>query len=39
MVASSFDAALARVLVHEGGYSDHPADPGGPTMQGVIQRV
>ncbi|OYX74490.1 MAG: hypothetical protein B7Y95_06570 [Rhizobiales bacterium 32-66-11] len=39
MGASSFDAALARVLVHEGGYSDHPADPGGPTMQGVIQRV
>ncbi|MFG1464229.1 glycosyl hydrolase 108 family protein [Xanthobacter sp. DSM 24535] len=39
MVASSFDAALARVLVHEGGYSDHPADPGGPTMKGIIQRV
>ncbi|GGF53266.1 hypothetical protein GCM10007301_10920 [Azorhizobium oxalatiphilum] len=39
MVASSFDAALSRVLVHEGGYSNHPADPGGPTMRGVIQRV
>lgn len=39
MVASSFDAALARVLRHEGGYSNHPADPGGPTNKGVIQRV
>ncbi len=39
MAASSFDAALARVLEHEGGYSNHPADPGGPTMQGIIQRV
>ncbi|WP_029003717.1 glycoside hydrolase family 108 protein [Azorhizobium doebereinerae] len=39
MAASSFDAALARVLQHEGGYSNHPADPGGPTMRGVIQRV
>lgn len=39
MAASSFDAALARVLDHEGGYSNHPADPGGPTMKGIIQRV
>lgn len=39
MAASSFDAALARVLVHEGGWSDHPKDPGGATMKGVTQRV
>ncbi|MFG1409493.1 glycoside hydrolase family 108 protein [Xanthobacter sp. VTT E-85241] len=39
MAASSFTAALARVLVHEGGYSNHPDDPGGPTNKGVIQRV
>lgn len=39
MAASSFGAALARVLRHEGGYSDHPADPGGPTQKGVTQRV
>ncbi len=39
MAASSFDAALARVLRHEGGYSNHPADPGGPTNKGIIQRV
>ncbi|WP_127090117.1 glycoside hydrolase family 108 protein [Aquabacter cavernae] len=39
MAASSFGAALARVLRHEGGFSDHPADPGGPTQTGVTQRV
>lgn len=39
MVASNFDAALARVLVHEGGYSNHPKDPGGATMRGIIQKV
>ena len=35
MAASSYDAALARLLVHEGGYSNHPADPGGPTNFGI----
>lgn len=39
MAASSFLPALARVLAHEGGYSNHPADPGGPTMRGITQRV
>lgn len=39
MTASNFDGTLARVLVHEGGYADHPADPGGATMKGVTQRV
>ncbi|TCK31310.1 lysozyme family protein [Ancylobacter aquaticus] len=39
MTASSFDEALKRVLVHEGGYADHPADPGGATMKGITQRV
>jgi lysozyme family protein len=39
MVASNFDKSLKRVLVYEGGYSNHPSDPGGPTMKGVIQRV
>ncbi|MFT0860921.1 glycoside hydrolase family 108 protein, partial [Ancylobacter sp. G4_0304] len=39
MTASSFDGALSRVLVHEGGWSDHPRDPGGATMKGVTQRV
>jgi lysozyme family protein len=35
MTASSYDAALARLLVHEGGYTNHPADPGGPTNYGI----
>ncbi|MPZ57598.1 MAG: N-acetylmuramidase [Rhizobiales bacterium] len=35
----SFTKALDRVLVYEGGYSNHPRDPGGPTNKGVIQRV
>ncbi|MCS0501103.1 glycoside hydrolase family 108 protein [Ancylobacter mangrovi] len=39
MTASSFDEALKRVLVHEGGYADLPADPGGATMKGITQRV
>jgi lysozyme family protein len=35
MAASSYDEALARLLVHEGGYSNHPSDPGGPTNFGI----
>src|SRR5690242_6921272 len=35
MAASTYDAALKRVLAHEGGYSNHPADPGGPTKFGI----
>lgn len=35
MSASSFDVALARVFAHEGGYSNHPDDPGGPTKYGI----
>lgn len=31
----NFDAALAHVLVHEGGFVDHPEDPGGATNKGV----
>lgn len=31
----SFDRALAAVLRHEGGYSNHPADNGGPTNKGI----
>jgi lysozyme family protein len=30
---------LPLVLAHEGGFSDHPRDPGGATMKGVTQRV
>lgn len=35
MSASSYDAALACVLAHEGGYTNHPDDPGGPTNFGI----
>jgi lysozyme family protein len=34
-----FEAALTEILKHEGGYADHPKDPGGRTMLGVTQRV
>lgn len=39
MAAVSYPRALARVLVYEGGYTNHPDDPGGVTLEGVIQRV
>ncbi|MDI3471086.1 MAG: SECRETION ACTIVATOR PROTEIN [Pseudolabrys sp.] len=35
MSSSSYGAALARVLAHEGGYTDDPRDPGGPTNFGI----
>ena len=34
-----FDTCLAETLKWEGGWSNHPRDPGGPTMRGIIQRV
>jgi lysozyme family protein len=35
MAAGNFAACLKETLVHEGGWSDHPSDPGGATMKGV----
>jgi lysozyme family protein len=35
----NFERSLAAVLKHEGGYSNHPKDPGGATNFGVTQRV
>ncbi|RMF00177.1 MAG: hypothetical protein D6773_11885 [Alphaproteobacteria bacterium] len=35
----NFKAALKLVLAHEGGFSNHPHDPGGATMRGITQRV
>jgi len=34
-----FYRSLDKVLLEEGGWSDHPKDPGGATMKGVTQRV
>lgn len=31
----NFEASLAHVLQSEGGYVDHPSDPGGATMKGI----
>lgn len=39
MSASAFTAALPFILRWEGGYVNHPADPGGPTNKGVTQKV
>ena len=36
---SNYRAALSRVLIHEGGWADHPSDPGGATMKGVTLRT
>lgn len=35
----TFDEAFTKLLDHEGGYSNHPDDPGGETMWGVTLRV
>jgi lysozyme family protein len=35
MVANNFDASLKFVLQFEGGFVDHPKDPGGATNLGV----
>jgi lysozyme family protein len=34
-----FNRCLAVVLKNEGGYSNHPSDPGGSTQAGVTQKV
>ncbi len=35
----NFTKSLDRVLEHEGGFANHPDDPGGATMKGVTLRV
>lgn len=39
MSAINYSACIAEVLKHEGGWSNHPDDPGGATMRGVTQAV
>jgi lysozyme family protein len=38
-MTSNFDVCFDLMLAHEGGYVDHPKDPGGRTNHGVTQRV
>jgi lysozyme family protein len=35
MMKDNFESSQQQVLVHEGGWADHPKDPGGATMKGV----
>lgn len=35
----NFEAALGKVLHHEGGFVNHPKDPGGMTNLGVTKRT
>lgn len=35
MAKANFSACLAHVLASEGGYADHPKDPGGATNMGI----
>ena len=36
---SNFELCLAKMLAHEGGFVNHPQDPGGMTNLGVTKRV
>lgn len=38
-MSALFNEALAKVLAHEGGFVDHPQDPGGMTNLGVTRQV
>tara|TARA_R110000772_G_scaffold99174_2_gene198863 strand:- start:19974 stop:20837 length:864 start_codon:yes stop_codon:yes gene_type:complete len=39
MAINNFNRALTAVLVHEGGYVNHPRDPGGATNKGITYRT
>lgn len=39
MKPRDFDDCFDRLMGHEGGYVNHPSDPGGETMWGVTARV
>lgn len=36
---TGFDQAFERLIGHEGGYVNHPADPGGETNWGITKRT
>lgn len=35
---ANFELALERTLKHEGGYVNHPSDPGGETYRGISRK-
>lgn len=35
MTASNREASISKTLTYEGGYTNHPSDPGGPTNWGI----
>ena len=39
MASQNYDKCLELILHHEGGYVNHPKDPGGETNLGVTKRV
>ncbi len=39
LTADRFAACLPLILKHEGGYVDHPKDPGGATNKGITQKT
>lgn len=39
MADDRFESCLREVLRHEGGYSDHPSDPGGATNMGITRKT
>lgn len=39
MAEDRFSACLDHVLMHEGGYVDHPDDPGGATNMGITRKT
>jgi lysozyme family protein len=39
MDRTRFNICLEQVLQHEGGYADHPSDPGGATNMGITRKT
>jgi lysozyme family protein len=39
LLKRDFAKSMPLILRYEGGYSNHPKDPGGVTLEGIIQRV
>jgi len=39
MASTRFRTCLAEILRHEGGYVDHPRDPGGATNMGITRKT